>query len=137
MFFERKYSSKARWPLLAACAHVPVCTSHPFLQQYFNMSRLPLRAALPLVIQSQAHSFSSRTHRSNLRLLVKATRNHKNSWFIVITSPPSGKRLLSPHGYPSQANSIVDIEDNSSTLNVSRNLIFALLTALRLALHDP
>ena len=134
MFFERKYSRQLRWPYFATSAHVPLCTSHPFSKQYFNMSRLPLDAAVQLVIQSQSHSFSSRTHRSNLRSFVKATRVQNHSWFCVITSP-SGKRPLSPHGYPSQANSNVDIEDNSWTQNVFRNLIFALLTALRLALQ--
>ena len=135
MFFERKYSSEARWPFLAVAAHVPSCTSHSFSQQYFKMSRLPWYAAALLVMKSQSHSFSSRTHRSSLRSFVPATLQLKSSWFNIRASP-FGYRLLSPHGYPFQANSNVDIEDNSGTLNLSSNLIFALLTALRLALRD-
>jgi len=131
-FFERKYSRQSRWPFLAAVPHVPSCTSHPFSTQYFNMSRLPSHTALPLVWDFKAHSFSSRAHRSNLRSFVPATCQQKTSWFIV---SPSGKHALTPHGNPSHANSIVDIEDNSRTQNISSNSIFALITALRLALQ--
>ena len=114
MFFERKYSRQARWPFLAAVAHVPSSTSHPFSTQYFNMSRFPWYAAAQLVCQSHAHSFSSLTHLSNLRSFVSATRLQKYSWFNVNTCP-SGLRPVAPSGYPSHANSKVDIEDNSRT----------------------
>jgi len=61
--------------------------------QYYNMSRLPLCDTAPVVLQSHAHSFSSRTHRSNLRSFVSATRRKKYSWFFVY-SFPFDKRTL-------------------------------------------
>jgi len=104
-----KYLRHSRWPFPAANAHATVLIGHLFATQYFTISRLPCSAAAQIVPTSHSHFFSSRTHLSNSSLFVWATFQQNHVSF----------QRLGHNDLFSHANSKVDIEDISLTLNVS------------------